>query len=530
MTAIVTNKFRFANLRKAKARIDEGIDNLYLAIGRSEAWANESLPPTPDIDYEDELAARHAIQSIKKMTDVAHVAPRHNWQSGATYVAYDDADPDLHTKAYYVINTSSFNVYICLKAGPSTSTVEPVGVDDGGSGVEADRGSVTPTVGADGYIWKYLYTISAADATKYLANDFMPVFRDANVAANAVQGAIHNIKIDNGGAGYSTAPTVTISGDGSSATATATLTLGVVTGITVTNIGSGYTYATVSVSGGSPSTAAQLRAVVAPISEGREIDSISVTTGGSSYTNGAMGITITGDGYQAVAAGTVTGGVLQDSISVSAAGYNYTEATASPAYTTAGTAAELEVAFTSAKGGFGYDPTVDLNAYYVMANTTLEGDENPTEGFNGDFIPGNNYRQIALLLNPLDISTPQVAFSATTGMVLSKHTVAAGGTWVQDDIITGGSSGAKAIIDYYDAATESLYYHQTQVTGFSAFTDGETLTGAGVSTGAIAAAGSSANQSGDVDKYSGRMIFLENRVAVSRAADQTEDLKLVIQF
>ena len=141
MTAIVTNKFRFANLRKAKARIDEGIDNLYLAIGRSEAWANESLPPTPDIDYEDELAARHAIQSIKKMTDVAYVAPRHNWQSGATYVAYDDADPDLHTKAYYVINTSSFNVYICLKAGPSTSTVEPVGVDDGGSGVEADRGS-----------------------------------------------------------------------------------------------------------------------------------------------------------------------------------------------------------------------------------------------------------------------------------------------------------------------------------------------------------------------------------------------------
>lgn len=530
MTAIVTNKFRFANLRRAKRRIDEGTDQLYLAIGRSEAWDNESLPPTPDVDYQDELAARHAIQSVKKVTDIAHCAPRYNWTAGDTYVAYDDTDADLHTKAYYVLNQSNFNVYLCLRAGAGTSTVEPIGVDDGGSGLEADRGSVTPTVGADGYIWKYLYTISAVQASEFLTNDFMPVFRDANVASNATAGAIHNLEIDAGGTGYSSAPTVTISGDGSGATATATLTAGVVTSITMTAIGSGYTYATVAVSGGSPTTAATLRAVVAPTAEGREIDSIDVTNGGTSYTNGAMTISIAGDGFEAAATGTVTGGVLQNSITIDDAGYGYNEAAATPATTTAGTAAALTVRFTSPKGGFGYDPTVDMNAYYIMGNVLLEGDENPAEGFNGDFIPANNYRQLMLINNPLDLSSPRESFTDTTGIVLRNHLVAAGGTWVIDDTITGQSSGAKAVIDYYDSSTESLYFHQNSTTGFDAFSDGEVLSGDGVSTGSIDAAADSADRDGEVDKYSGQMYYIENRVAVSRAIDQTEDIKLVVQF
>lgn len=530
MTAIVLDKFRFANLRQAKKRIDDAEDYYYLAIGRSESWSNESLPPTPDVDYEDEISARHAVQGIKRVTDITFAAPRYNWTSGNTYVAYDDTDADLHTKAYYVLNQSSFNVYLCVKAGSGTSTVEPTGVDDGDSGVEADRGSVTPTAGADGYVWKYMYTISASDAQKYLTNDFIPVFRDTNVAGNAIQGAIHDIRITGGGTGYDSAPTITISGDGSSAAATATLTAGVVTGITITNVGSGYTYATIAVSGGTPDTAADLRAVVAPLSTGREINAIGVTSGGTSYTNGAMTINITGDGYSATATGTVSGGVLQDSISVTTAGYNYTEATAAPATTTAGDAAVLAVSFTSGKGGFGYDPAVEMNAYYIMFNVTLEGDENATEGFNGDFITANNYRQLMLLKNPLDLSSPQVAFTDTTGMGLKYHTVQSGGTWALDDTITGGSSAAQAVIDFYDSANERVYYHQNATTGFEDFSDGETLTGAATSTGTIAVAGSSANVDPEFDRYSGNVLYLENRVAVSRAADQTEDIKLVVQF
>jgi len=60
------------------------------------------------------------------------------------------------------------------------------------------------------------------------------------------------IKVTNGGSGYTTAPTVTISGGGGSgATATATISAGKVSAITVTNGGSGYiTTPTVTLSGG----------------------------------------------------------------------------------------------------------------------------------------------------------------------------------------------------------------------------------------------------------------------------------------
>ena len=62
-------------------------------------------------------------------------------------------------------------------------------------------------------------------------------------------GEIEAISITDGGSGYTSAPTVTITGSGGSgATATATVTDGVVTSVTVTNPGSGYTTATVAFS------------------------------------------------------------------------------------------------------------------------------------------------------------------------------------------------------------------------------------------------------------------------------------------
>ena len=541
MTAVVTNKFRFANLRRAKRRIDDGTDQLYLGIGRSETWADDNNPPTPELDFDDELKLREGLQGVKKLTDVAYCAPRYNWVAGSTYVAYDDTDPDIHTKAYYVLNPTNFNVYMCVKAGPGTSTVEPVGVDDGGSGQEADRGSVLSAQNtADGYVWKFMYTISAADAAKYLTNDFMPVFRDSNVANNAIPGAIHNIKVIQGGTGYTSA-TVTITGyeyDGTPITgdagnhelaaATAIVNGGAVERIEMTDVGKGYAYAVVTITGdGSGATA---RAIISPVSEGREIKSVEVVNGGAGYTNGTLSLTFEGDGFGAAGSASVSGNAIT-SVTVSDAGYNYNQATVELGEIT-GTPADLVVKFTNPKGGYGYDPTVDMNAYYLMVHTLLEGDEDPTEGFQGDFIVTNDYRQLALIANPLDNATDQATFSDTTGRALNYHVVDPGGTWNPDDIVVGASSGAKCIIDYYDSNTNRLYYHQTAaLTGYGDFTDGEVLNqSVGTSSGDINATANSANNLGEIDRNSGQVLYIENRSKVTRQLDQTEDVKLVIQF
>ena len=63
----------------------------------------------------------------------------------------------------------------------------------------------------------------------------------ATATANTISGFVTGATITNGGSGYTSAPTVTISGNGIGAAATASLTNGVVTGITITSAGSGYT-------------------------------------------------------------------------------------------------------------------------------------------------------------------------------------------------------------------------------------------------------------------------------------------------
>lgn len=70
-------------------------------------------------------------------------------------------------------------------------------------------------------------------------------------------GTITGITVEDGGSGYTSAPTVTITGGGGSgATATATIANGEVTAITLTNAGSGYTSEpTVTITGGGGSDA-----------------------------------------------------------------------------------------------------------------------------------------------------------------------------------------------------------------------------------------------------------------------------------
>jgi len=73
----------------------------------------------------------------------------------------------------------------------------------------------------------------------------------ANVQATATAAltidVVTSITVTVGGSGYTTAPNVVISGDGTGATATAVLTAGVVTSITVDTGGAGYTSATIAI-------------------------------------------------------------------------------------------------------------------------------------------------------------------------------------------------------------------------------------------------------------------------------------------
>lgn len=266
-----------------KKRFIEGIINdvlsdsgeYYIGIGKSEVWDSADTAPTPLNSIREQRNFRLGLQSIKKAEDYSYVIPRYNWSSGTLYSGLDDAVQGIPSNTYYVI-TENNEVYICLEQGKTTagaavsSTVAPTNITG------------NPFRTADGYVWKYMYTMTALNATKFLTANYIPVkLQDSandltsleldqlNIQRAAVPGQITSIKVTSGGAGYTSAPTVTIVGNGSSAQAEAIVSGGAVTAIKMKDssdgtikLGSGYDYANVVFTGGGGTTTATARAVI----------------------------------------------------------------------------------------------------------------------------------------------------------------------------------------------------------------------------------------------------------------------------
>jgi hypothetical protein len=459
MSAIITSQFRLENANNFIASTSDVSNSAYVFIGKSDAWSTskdintDSTAPTPQDTIADVNDAWQNMIAMKKITSsqIINISPRHNWTSGNAYSAWDDNDNDIFTKEFYVI-TDEFKVYKCIRAGATASVNKPTHTE------------LYPQSEADGYLWKYMFTISLSDGSKFLTNFYIPVktvvddgnlneedqIKFDNQVANAanLNGKIYRYKVLNGGAGYSQAnpPTVIIRGNGTAAAATATVnSSGVITDVKVktssgtfeTNAGSGYTVAFVELNTG--------------------------VYGGS-------------------------GAIIQPVLS--------------PAQ------------------GHGSDPVKELGAFFVGVNVRLEYDDN-----SGDFIVENSFRQLGIIKNPKTFAngvTTETAYSALKTMSLG----ASSDPTIQiTDYIVGASSGAIAFVDAYDPAAGTLKYHQNDKTGYVAFTVGELIEADNGGDGTIVSLGNP-----EVKRFSGDILFLENRKPINRTLSQIEDVKIIIEF
>ena len=462
MAAIVTNKFRHNNALQFFESFGEAAPSVYyLFVGRPQPFSSgagggtDSAPPTPLDNVEDELMYFRDMLAAKKVTssDVSYVVPRHDWTTGTVYDYYradygatvnsatvttvaGGTDMFSTTTKFYV-RSSANNVYKCMSNNSgAASTTEPTGT------------STSELTTADGYVWKYMYTLTATEAGSFLTTDFMGIHTDATVAAAATDGAVRHYKIANGGAGYTngTYSTQTLRGDGSAGTFTVTVSGGAVTAVVAVGAGTGYTFADCkidSISGiGTPSTSAVVVPIIGP------------------------------------------------------------------------------------KNGHGDNAVEELGGFYVMTNTTLSG----TAG-SGDFVVNQDFRRIGIVRDPFDFGTTTICSADTRSALKSVTFSGTPGSFVNDEVITGGTTGAKGLVVDFDSSTKVLKYIQTQWTGvkangdLTAFAGTETVTGAGGASGTIASVNNP-----EIDYYSGDTIYAENRVPITRAGDQTENIKLIIEF
>jgi hypothetical protein len=242
---------------------DKPITTTYCFLAKVDPWTDDNAPPVPTQDQKSIKKVFKNIFAVKKISsgDISPVITRVNWTNGVTYDYYQD-DVDMfeldgsgnNVYNYYVKNRYD-QVFKCLwNNNDSASTIEPY----------FEPGTYTSNnlfIGADGYKWKYVYTIDVGSKVKFMDTVWMPVPTgtltpnplQANPTTNLYAGAgsIDVINVLNTGSGYDPANstiTVTITGDGSNAVATPVVSGGHIVDILVTNPGRNYTYANVTIS------------------------------------------------------------------------------------------------------------------------------------------------------------------------------------------------------------------------------------------------------------------------------------------
>ena len=99
--------------------------------------------------------------------------------------------------------------------------------------------------------------------------------------------------------------------------------------------------------------------------------------------------------------------------------------------------------------------------------------------------------------------------------------------FTRDQTIVGQTSGAKAVIDTLDA--NSIFYHQNETTGFGSFQNGEVINEQNAD-GEATIDSANVASARDVDPATGQILYIDNRAAVTRSEDATEDIKIIIQL
>jgi len=268
------------------------------------------------------------------------------------------------------------------------------------------------------------------------------------------------------------------------------------------------------------------------------------TVAGSGYTNGTYYSPVDGDGANGIVKIVVSGGTI---VKQGSAGTNmYTVGTgyrfanvdltnvysdtslSSAANIGSGTGGSVQPII-SPKGGHGKDAVHELGGHFVMTNVKLEQNE------GADFTVSNDFREVGLVKNPFNFGTTTVA-TASTARQTSKITLSGAPTTAYqiDEKITQSVTGAVGKVVEFDSTNNIIYYQQEKYANYGLHANGNLVafSGTNVITGAtsngVATAATYATP--ELQPDSGKVIYVENRRPISRASDQTEDIKIVVEF
>jgi len=299
MSALITDEFRLFNAENFIESVTDPNNSYYIFIGlpnpvgegygRSLTWNADPVSPVDNFAY-----LRHTYDTMmygRRITpgNIRRVIRRIDWVKGTRYEQYRDdygvenVSPNtgstrLYDANYYVVN-SDFRVYVCLSNGSSGSNPKGNGSEDEPSFVDTEPASAGSS--GDGYIWKYLFTVSPSDVIKFDSTDYITVPSDwiesdlPQIVAIRESGdseindsQLKQIYIDEQGSGYAggVGQELAIIGDGEGARAIIDVNSGRITNAIVAKGGKGYSWGLVDLGpiNQNASSAAKLDVIIPP--------------------------------------------------------------------------------------------------------------------------------------------------------------------------------------------------------------------------------------------------------------------------
>ena len=289
--------------------------NYYYFLGKIESWGVPDFSPENmelDTDIENTLIRSNMIY-IKKITanDISLVIPKIDWVSGTIFSIYDNTK-NLLGLSYYCI-TDNNEVYKCLdNNGGVPSTIKPVGKSF----------FVFKTL--DGYTWKYMYSVPSFKMRRFSSIGFIPV-QKALTDSFYSKGGVSGVTISNPGSGYTDIlrTTITVAGATTGAGAVGTVNVGTVGNITTVNLtsgGTGYTKGVKIAFNSSTGSGGTGTAVIS----GGIITNITIDTPGVGYVAGDTISFLIGGGVVIPSVSITTGSITSVSILNAGAGYTGT--------------------------------------------------------------------------------------------------------------------------------------------------------------------------------------------------------------
>ena len=275
MAAIVTDQFRILNANNFVETVESPANSYYVFLGltnpstvgfgRTNNW-DENIPnPTDSIDIVNHTADTMMFGKKVGAANIRRLVRRADWVQGTRYEMYrhdySGTKPAPITQAsrlydanYYVMN-KNYNVYVCIDNG--SSGISTTGNASQDEPLFTDLEPSAAGSSGDGYLWKYLFTVSTSDIIKFDSTEYITVpnqwatstdsqiqsVRD-NADSSVNNNQIKKIYIENQGSGYSggLGQEFDIVGDGSGGKVVIDVVSGKITKAIVSSGGKGYSW------------------------------------------------------------------------------------------------------------------------------------------------------------------------------------------------------------------------------------------------------------------------------------------------